>query len=117
LSALVCGIWIALAWRNPHLHYHFAPLIASVLWPLSLRAQGRRSVQVAVAGAAGAAGLVLVTTLALGLADKLGGANFLHNGPAWPEAVLFGLVGAAFGARSASRTRPGLLGGLVDSTV
>lgn len=117
LTALVCGIWIGLSWRSPDLHYHFAPLIASVLWPLSLRSQGRRASRDAMVGAIGAAGLVLATTLGLGLADKLGGANFLHNGPAWPEAALFGLVGAAFGARSASRIRPGLLGGLVDSTV
>ncbi|MDW3179821.1 MAG: hypothetical protein R8J94_20690 [Acidimicrobiia bacterium] len=116
LTALVCLIWIGLAWRSPELNYHFAPLIASVLWPLSLRSQGRRATNETMVAAVGSAGFVFATTLALVLFDKLEGPNFLERGPAWPEALLFGVIGAAFGARSASRERPGLLGGLVDTT-
>ena len=56
-------------------------------------------------------------TLLLELTGRQEGPNFLEVGPAWPEAVLFTLIGVAIGVRSASRERPGILGSLVDSTV
>ncbi len=117
LTGLVLVAWFFLARRRPELHYHFAPLIASALWPLSLRTQGRRSNRDAVVGGAGAIALTLAATLLIQVLGNLDGPNFLHRGPAWPEAVLFAIVGAAVAARAASRERPGLLGGLVDTTV
>ena len=116
LTGGVCVVWFFLALRRPELHYHFAPLIAAALWPLSLRTQGKATSRDARTGATGAASLVLVTTAIILLAGNLEGPNFLHRGPAWPEAVLFGVVAAAWGGRVASRTKPGLLGSLVDAS-
>ena len=116
LTGLVCIVWIFLARRNPDLHYHFAPLIASSLWPLSLRTQGRRSIQDAAIGGVGAVALTWGTTLLIQLAGYMDGPNFLHAGPAWPEAVLFTVIGAAIGVRTASRARLGILGNIIDTT-
>ena len=41
VSGGVGVIWLVLAWRNPSLTYHFAPLIGAAAGPLSLRTQGR----------------------------------------------------------------------------
>ncbi len=117
LTGGVCVVWFFLAARNPTLHYHFAPLIAAVLWPLSLRSSGRASVKEARTGGIGAATLVLVTTGIIVLVGNMDGPNFLHAGPAWPEAVLFALIAAAWGTRAASREKPGLLGALVDGSI
>jgi hypothetical protein len=117
LTGLVCVVWILLANRSPSLTYHFAPLIAAVLWPLSLRSRGRRILRDAANGAAGAAALVLVASLGLHLTDRMTGPTFIDRGAALAEAILFLMIGAAFGLRTAIRERPGLLGGMVDSTV
>ncbi len=113
-TVLVGVIWVVLAIRSPAVHYHFAPLFAAAAWPLSLRSQGQRTGRDALIAASGSAGLTLVITLGLQLAGKLDGPNFAHRGPAWPEAVLFAVLGAAIAARVASRERPGLLGGLIE---
>ncbi len=115
LTTLVCGVWVFLSARNPTLHYHFAPLIGGLVWPLSLRTQGVRPLADAVRGGAGAAVLTLAVTVGILVAGNMEGPNFLHEGPAWPEAVLFALVGALLGARAASRERPGFLGRIVES--
>ena len=117
LSGAVGVVWLVLAWRNPTLTYHFAPLIGGAVGPLSLRSRGRadatlsRNVGLAVIAILGAVTLLLEVT------GRQEGPNFLEVGPAWPEAVLFTLIGVAIGVRSASRERPGILGSLVDSTV
>ena len=115
LSLAVALVWVFLASRNPTLHYHFAPLIGAAVWPISIRTIGQRPRNDAFLAGAGSAGVILAATLWLQLADNLRGPNFLHQGPAWPEAVLFVIVGAAFGARVASRKRPGLIGGIVEN--
>ena len=116
ITGLVCAVWIVLAQRNPTLHYHFAPLIAAVVWPLSLRSKGRREKADAFTGGAGSLALTLLVTLVIQLAGTMDGPNFLHAGPAWPEAVLFAVLGAALGSRAAGRDKPGILGRLVDSS-
>jgi hypothetical protein len=114
LTSAVCLIWVGLAVRSPSLTYHFAPLIAGVLWPLSLRSDGRRSTRDAWTAGAAAAALVSVTSIGLHLVDKLEGPTFWNEGPPLTEAVIFAVIAAAFGARSASRKRAGLLGTLVQ---
>ena len=116
VSGGVGVIWLVLAWRNPSLTYHFAPLIGGAIWPLSLRSQGQASAQDGRIAAAGALAMMLVVTVILLIGNAMAGPNFLHQGPAWPEAVLFAVVGAAIGMRTATRERPGLLGGLVDAS-
>ena len=116
-SGIVAIAWILLAWRSPTLTYHFAPLIGGAVGPLSLRTKGQAT------GSHGrkVAGLVLAmmlgVTLLLELTGLQEGPNFLESGPAWPEAVLFAIIGVAVGANAATRERPGLLGSLVDNTV
>jgi hypothetical protein len=117
LTGLVCVVWILLANRSPSLTYHFAPPIAAVLWPLSLRSRGRRTFRDAAVGAAGASALVLVTSLGIHLTDQMTGPTFIDRGAALTEAILFLVIGAAFGLRTAIRERPGLLGAMVDTTV
>lgn len=114
LTSAVGVIWFLLAARNPNLHYHFAPLIAAALWPLSLRSKGRATAADARKGGLGAAVIVLVTTgIILAIGNMLG-PNFLDRGPAWPEAVLFTVIAAGWATRVASREKPGLLGSLVE---
>ncbi len=110
-------VWIFLAFRNPALTYHFAPLIAGVIGPLSLRTQGRASEVLARKTGGIVLALLLAITLLLEVSGNQEGPNFLESGPAWPEAVLFAVIGVLIGARAASRENPGLLGGLVDNTV
>lgn len=116
LTGAVCVIWFGLAARRPELHYHFAPLVAAALWPLSMRSSGRATAQDARTAGVGAATTVLVTTAIITLVGNMNGPNFLHSGPAWPEAVLFAVIAAAWAARAASREKPGLLGSLVDTS-
>ena len=114
LTGAVCVVWFFLALRRPELHYHFAPLIAAALWPLSLRSKGRATAHDSRLGAIGGAALVIVATAIILLVGNLEGPNFIERGPAWPEAVLFAVIAGAWGGRVASRVKPGLLGSLVD---
>ncbi len=114
LTSLVCVVWAALAVRSPTLTYHFAPIIAGVLWPLSLRSAGRRTLQDSSIAGAGAALLVVSTSVVLQLGSWLEGPTFWNEGPALTESILFGVLGAMFGTRAASRQRPGLLGIIVQ---
>ncbi len=116
LTGLMCAVWFVLAARRPELHYHFAPLVAAALWPLSLRSNGRATADAARIGGIGAAALVFATTGVIVAAGNMNGPNFLHQGPAWPEAMLFALVAAGWATRVASREKPGMLGALVDSS-
>ena len=115
-SAVVGVVWIVLAWRNPSLTYHFAPLIGAAAWPLSLRTQGRRHITDARLGGLGGFGVMTVVTVILLIAGRMDGPNFLHVGPAWPEAILFAVIGAALAVRVATREEPGLLGSLIDAS-
>lgn len=117
LTGAVCVVWFFLAARSPTLHYHFAPIVAAALWPLSLRSSGRATIEDARTGGIGAAVMVLATTGIIVLFGNMLGPNFLHVGPAWPEAVLFTAIAAAWSTRAASRKKPGLLGSLVDGSI
>jgi len=115
-SGVVSVVWLVLAWRNPSLTYHFAPLIGAALWPLSLRSQGRRHITDARIGGLGGFGMMMLVTVILLITGRMNGPNFAHVGPAWPEAVLFAAIGAVIATRVASRERPGLLGSIIDMT-
>lgn len=117
ISGAVGIVWIALAWRSPTLTYHFAPLIGAAAGPLSLRSQGRADGALTQRTGAMVVAMMWAITLFLEVTGRQLGPNFIEVGPAWPEAVLFAVIGAFVGVRAASRENPGLLGGLVDSTV
>lgn len=116
LSGGVGLVWIVLAWRSPTLTYHFAPLIGGAVGPLSLRTRGQADAAIARATGGMVLAMMLAVTLLLEIADRQEGPNFLEMGPAWPEAVLFAVIGVLVGSRAATREHPGLLGRLVDST-
>ena len=91
--------------------------MGAAVGPLSLRTQGRADGALTQKTGAIVLAMMLGVTLLLELAGRQEGPNFLEMGPAWPEAVLFAAIGVFVGTRAASRENPGLLGGLVDSTV
>ena len=59
--------------------------------------------------AGGALTIALSTTIALWAADRMTGPTFVTDGGALWEAVLFSLAGAAWGYRSLTRPRAGML--------
>ena len=112
LTIGVLAIWAVLAVRNPDLTYHFAPILAAVAWPLSIR---RSEPQPAPAAAqVGAASFVVVAaaSVVLWFGDKLMGPTLWSDDGAIIEAMLFAALGAALGVRVATRERAGLLGKL-----
>lgn len=115
-AAAVCAVWSALAIRSPDLTYHFAPVIAAAVWPLSMRSNGRRDSRDAMTSAIGAFLLVSAVALGLHVTDNLTGPTFWNEGPALTEAIVFAAVGAAVGGRAASRAGAGLLGRLVQQS-
>ena len=116
IAAAVAVLWGILAWRNPNLTYHFAPLIGGLAGPASLRSQGRVDRTAAIRTSLVILAVLLGTTAFLVVTERMEGPNFLHSGPAWPEAVLFAAVGVAIGGRAAYRERPGLLGTLIEGS-
>ncbi len=112
LNATVTTLWVILAVRNPVLTYHFAPLLAALAWPVAVRRSNPQPVNVAGLAATGSFLLVAVVGIVLAAAGKLDGPTFWNDGPALIEVLLFAAIGAGFGARVATRERPGILGGL-----
>lgn len=112
LSLGAAGLWAVLAADNPSLTYHFAPLIVSLAWPIGYRSMvGRAEGRTGPLIAAGALAIALTTTVALWVANRMEGPTFVSDGGAVWEAVLFSLAGAAWGCRSVSRSRAGVLTG------
>ena len=114
-SGVVAVVWVILAWRSPTLTYHFAPLIAAIVGPLSLRREGRADLKLGIATGTAVLGLLLGVTLLLEVTNKQLGPNFLESGPAWPESVLFSVIGVAVGVRATTRENPGILGRLFEA--
>ncbi|MEE9415543.1 MAG: hypothetical protein V3V01_09680 [Acidimicrobiales bacterium] len=103
-------LWLGLALRTPTSTFHFAPLIVAGVWPVVRRSMGRRLETVEAAKVAVASGgLALLVGLTLLIADSLKGPSLWSEDDAFLEVVLFAILGAAFGFRVASRSRPGLL--------
>ena len=115
IVAVVLVIWSLLAIRRPELTYHFAPLIAAIAGPASLRRNG--AVPLSQAGVVGVATATLVIAVSVGLhvAGVLDGPTFWDDGPALTEALLFAVIGSSLGTRTAVRQRSGLLGALFEA--
>ena len=110
LSLGAAGLWAGLAANNPSLTYHFAPLIVGLAWPIAHRSMmGRTGSRTGSLLAGGALTIALSTTIALWAADRMTGPTFVTDGGALWEAVLFSLAGAAWGYRSLTRSRAGML--------
>ncbi|MEM7284832.1 MAG: hypothetical protein AAF480_00640 [Actinomycetota bacterium] len=112
LSLGAAGLWVGLATSNPTLTYHFAPLIVGLAWPIGHRSmRGRAGVRSGAVVAGAALAVAVATTLALWAADRMAGPTFLSDGGAVWEALLFSALGAAWGFRSLTRSRAGVLVG------
>ncbi len=81
--------WIVLATRNPHLTYHFAPLIVAGAWPIA----GSRPPTAWLSGA-----IAVLATVGLQAAGSLDGPDLVGGDAAFGEAVLFAVAGAVGGA-------------------
>jgi len=109
----VLSVWAFLANRNPTLTYHFAPLIAVLVWPYLSRDD------VTAAGSTARAGLsnlaVSAVAFALAGAGRMEGPTFWGSGAGFfntPlfEALLFASIGAVgwagFSLRNRTATPP-----------
>lgn len=100
LSGLLAGLWVLLAWFNPDLTYHLAPILVAAAFPIGHRlrvAQPLNPVQ-AVATFVGAGLNVGVAAGILAWADRLRGPSLLPAGGAVLEAVVFGAAAALIAA-------------------
>lgn len=96
LSGLLAALWVVLAWLNPDLTYHLAPILVAGAFPIGHRlriGQPMNPVQ-AFATFVGANLNVGVATGILAWADKLRGPSLLPTGGAVMEAFVFGAVAA-----------------------
>jgi len=112
LTLGVLAIWVVLAVRNPDLTYHFAPILAALAWPLSIRRSEPQPAAAAARIGAASFALVAATSVVLWLGDKLMGPTLWSDDGSIVEAILFAALGAALGVRVATRERAGLLGKL-----
>ena len=96
-SVAAVAVWIVLAARNPHLTYHFAPLIAAGAWPVA----GSRPQAAFASGI-----LAIAAAIALARAGSLEGPDLIGGRAAFGGAALFAVVGAAAGAAWALSRSP-----------
>ena len=102
LSGLLAALWVVLAWLNPDLTYHLAPVLVAVSFPVGHRLRIKEPLNAVQAAATfvGAALNVGVATGILAWADKLRGPSLLPTGGAVLEAVVFGGAAALIAATS-----------------
>jgi hypothetical protein len=96
LSGLLAGLWVLLAWLNPDLTYHLAPILVAGAFPIGHRlrvAEPLNPVQ-AFATFVGAGLNVGAAAGILAWADRLRGPSLLPTGGAVFEAIIFGAAAA-----------------------
>ena len=108
----VLAIWVFLAVRNPDLTYHFAPILAALAWPLSIRRSEPQPAAAAAQVGAASFAVVAAVSVVLWFSDKMLGPTLWSDDGAIGEAILFAALGAGLGVRVATRERAGLLGKL-----
>ena len=91
-------IWVIAASARPSTTFHLAPLLVAGTLPVVLGSdKAPLHFRRLVGGAGGGAGLALLVTLVLTVADRLQGPSLLPAGGAVAEAVVFSLSGAVGG--------------------
>ena len=91
-------IWVVAASARPSTTFHLAPLLVAVTLPVVLGSDNASlHFRRLAGGAAGGAGLALLITLVLTMADRLQGPSLLPAGGAVTEAVVFSFAGAIGG--------------------
>lgn len=93
-TAVVAGLWFVLAWRTPTSTFHFAPLIAGGIGPISVRSYLAAPTRRVVATILGMCAAIVSAAIA-GLAafDRLRGPTFWSPEGALTEVVLFAGIG------------------------
>ena len=100
LSGLLAALWVILAWLNPDITYHLAPLLVAGSFPAGHRLRVGKQLT-PVQAFATFVGAIFNVGIAIGIltwADKLQGPSLLPTGGAVMESVVFGLVGATIAA-------------------
>ena len=88
-------IWVIAANVRPSTTFHLGPLLVAGTLPVVLGSdKAPLHFRRLVGGAAGGAGLALLITLVLTIADRLQGPSLLPTGGAVAEAVVFSFAGA-----------------------
>lgn len=96
-------LWGVLAFSNPMITYHLAPLLVAVVIPIGAALTAAITTQTALAATSIGLALTLGAVIMLGLTEHLAGPSLLPGGGAVLEAVLFGGIGAAGGLAFAIR--------------
>jgi hypothetical protein len=92
------AIWVVSAGLRPSTTYHLAPILIAAIFPIALIAAERRpDLRVVMGSSAAGAGVALMMTAVLTIADWLQGPSLLPYGGAVAESVTFALGGGAVG--------------------
>ena len=100
LSGLLAGLWVLLAWLNPDLTYHLAPILVAGAFPIGhrLRVAAPLNPVQAFATFVGSCLNVGVAAGILAWADRLRGPSLLPSGGAVLEAFIFGAAAGSIAA-------------------
>jgi hypothetical protein len=106
-SAVLALAWLGLSWGHPTVTYHFGPPLATLAWPVVLRARLRRPTGRAPALAAMSGGLLLAMAgLGIAMAEHwLRGPTLIGRGSVPAEEIVLLVVAAGWGWRVAERRR------------
>lgn len=96
ISGVLAGLWVLLAWFNPDVTYHLAPILVGGAFPIGHRLRVKEPLNPVQAFATfvGACLNVGVAAGILAWADRLRGPSLLPTGGAVFEAMVFGAAAA-----------------------
>jgi len=90
-------LWGVLAFNNPTITYHLAPLLVAVVIPIGAASAETITTRTALTATSIGAVLALGAVVVLGATEHLAGPSLLPSGGAVSEASVFGAIGAAGG--------------------
>ena len=109
LSGLLAALWVLLAWLNPDVTYHLAPILVAGAFPVGHRLRVGQPLT-PVQGVATFIGSLINLGVATGIltwAGKLEGPSLLPTGGAVLESVVFGVGAGAVAAFLVTLRWPG----------
>jgi predicted PurR-regulated permease PerM len=116
VSLGILVLWGALALASPGRTYHFAPLFAAAAWPATLRVlRGRLDGRAGLRAAASGVVITVLAAIALHALGALAGPSLI-GGSALVESSIAAVGGASWGARIATRRRPGVFVSNISTT-
>jgi hypothetical protein len=96
-------LWGVLAFNNPTITYHLAPLLVAVVIPIGSSLTETIPTRTALMATSIGLALTLGAVIVLGLTEHLAGPSLLPSGGAVVEAVVFGGIGGVGGLAFAIR--------------